>query len=72
MMVMALDKKCWNNEKGYHYVVSEIEFVYTNSIYFALPDDAPVVRYILIFYIQILSQFVNPPSDTLLRYFNTF
>jgi hypothetical protein len=26
----------------------------------------------LIFIIQILSQFVKPPSDTLLRYFNMF
>jgi hypothetical protein len=31
-----------------------------------------VVRNILSLYIKILSQFVKPPSDTLLRYFNMF
>jgi hypothetical protein len=36
------------------------------------PEDALVVRNILSFYIQILSQFVKPPRDTLLRYFNMF
>jgi hypothetical protein len=75
-----------NNEEGYHQVVSQTEkkFVYKNSIYFALPvhrqeyrnyrniDDALVVRNILSFYIQILSQFLKPPGETLLRYFNMF
>jgi hypothetical protein len=31
-------------------------------------NDALVVRNILSFYLQILSQFVKPPSDTLFRY----
>jgi hypothetical protein len=61
-------------------VFTEVEFVYKNSIYFPLlvhkflysSDDALVVRNILNFYIQILSQFVKPPSDTLLRYVNMF
>jgi hypothetical protein len=34
--------------------------------------DALAVRNILTFYIQILSQFVIPPSDAVLRYFNMF
>jgi hypothetical protein len=34
-------------------------------VHFCTPDDALVVRNILSFY---LSQFVKPPSDTLLRY----
>jgi hypothetical protein len=37
-------------------------------VHFCTPDDALVVRNILSFYIHILSQFVKPPSDTLLRY----
>jgi hypothetical protein len=40
------------------------------ALHFCTPDDALVVRNI--FYIQILSQFVKPPCDTLLRYFNMF
>jgi hypothetical protein len=36
------------------------------------PDDALVVWNILSFYTQIQSQFVKPPSDTLLHYFNIF
>jgi hypothetical protein len=58
---------------------TEIEFVYKNLIYFALlehrqeyrnehfrtPDGALVVRNILSFYTQILSQYVQPPSYTL-------
>jgi hypothetical protein len=55
---------------------TEIEFVYKNSIYFALlvhrQEYRNEVRNILSFYIQSLSQFVEPPSDTLLRYFNMF
>jgi hypothetical protein len=43
-----------------------------NLVHFCTPDDALVVRNILSFYSQILSQFVKPPSDTLLRYFNIF
>jgi hypothetical protein len=39
---------------------------------FCTPDDALVVRNILSFYIQILSQFVKPPSETLYPYFNMF
>jgi hypothetical protein len=34
---------------------------------FCTPDDA-LSRNIMSFHIQILSQFVKPPSDTLLRY----
>jgi hypothetical protein len=34
-------------------------------------DDALVVRNILSFEYKILSQFVKPPSDTLLRYMRT-
>jgi hypothetical protein len=34
-------------------------------VHLCIPDDAhAVVRNILSFYIQILSQFVKPPSDT--------
>jgi hypothetical protein len=38
------------------------------------PDDALLVRNtsILGYYIEIISQFVKPSSDTLLRYFNMF
>jgi hypothetical protein len=42
-----------------------------HSVHFCTPDDSLVVRNKLSF-IQILSQFVKPPSDTLLRYFNMF
>jgi hypothetical protein len=34
-----------------------------------MADDALVVWNILSFYVQILSQFVKPPSISLLRYF---
>jgi hypothetical protein len=49
----------------------------TERVHFCTPDDALVVRNILSFYTllsfyTILSQFVKPPSDTLLRYFNMF
>jgi hypothetical protein len=40
--------------------------------HFCTPDDALVVRNMLGFYIQSLSQFVKPPSDNLLRYLNMF
>jgi hypothetical protein len=59
------------------------ESVTQNSIYFALlvngfllvhfctpDDDGLVEQNILSFLYKILSQFVKPPSDTLLRYFN--
>jgi hypothetical protein len=51
---------------------TETEFVYKNRSSFT-PDDALVVQNILSFYLYILfiiiySQFVKPPSDTLLRY----
>jgi hypothetical protein len=55
---------------------TEKEFVYKNSIYFALLVHrhfclgVHFVRNILSFYIQLISQFVKPPSDTLIRYFN--
>jgi hypothetical protein len=52
MMVMALGETCWNNKLIVH---------------FCTPDEALVVQNKLSFYIQILSQFVEPPSDTLLR-----
>jgi hypothetical protein len=42
------------------------------NLHLCTPDDALVVRNILSFYKQILSKFVKPPSDTLLRYFNMF
>jgi hypothetical protein len=43
--------------------------LYKNSIYFVVKtDNALVVQNIFSFYIQILSQFVKPPRDTLLRY----
>jgi hypothetical protein len=41
-------------------------------VQFCTPDDALVVQNIIVFYIKILSQFVKPPSDTLLPYFNLF
>jgi hypothetical protein len=42
------------------------------TVNFRTPDDALVVAKYIQFYIQILSQFVKPPRDTLLRYFNIF
>jgi hypothetical protein len=48
------------------------EFVYKIIVNFCTPDNAVVARNILSFYIQILSQFVKPPSDTLRRYFKMF
>jgi hypothetical protein len=64
----------WLNKKGYHQVVSqtEKEFVYKNSIHFALLVHCQEYRTELGFYVQTLSQFVNPPSDTIHRYFNMF
>jgi hypothetical protein len=56
---------------------TEKELLYKNSIYFLLLEHRQeyrneltsiVVRNILIFYIQMLSQVVKPLSDTLLRY----
>jgi hypothetical protein len=51
-------------------VVNKIFIYLFNS--FCTPDDALVLRNILSFIYKILSQFVKPPSDTLLRYFNMF
>jgi hypothetical protein len=39
-------------------------------VHISTPDDTLVLRNILSFFIQILSQFVKP-SDTLLRYIKT-
>jgi hypothetical protein len=41
----------------------------TFSVHFRTPDNALVMPNIMSFYIQTLSQFVKPPSDTLLRYY---
>jgi hypothetical protein len=67
-MVMTLGETCWNNEGGCHLVVSQtdIEFVYKNSIFRTTSASSGV--YIEFLYRKILSQFVKPPSDTLLRY----
>jgi hypothetical protein len=66
-----------NNEEGYklrkNLYKNSIYFMYIYfRVHFCTPDDALVLRNILSFYIQILSQFVKPPSDTLFRYFNMF
>jgi hypothetical protein len=74
MMVMALGEKCGNNlRKVMVASQTEKEFAYKKlnifrtEMNFRTPDDALVVRNILSFFIQILSQFVKRPSDTLLR-----
>jgi hypothetical protein len=42
------------------------------NLYIKTPDDALVVQNILSFQIQILSQFVKPPSDTLVQFFKSY
>jgi hypothetical protein len=49
----------WNDEVEYHEIKLKVRF--------CTPGDALVVRNILSFIYKILSQFVKPPSDTLLR-----
>jgi hypothetical protein len=44
-----------------------VKFLNSLGVFFCTPDDALVVRNILSFHIQIPSQFVKSPSDTLLR-----
>jgi hypothetical protein len=67
-MVMALGETRWNNEGGYHWVVSQPEM---DSSFLYSWRWTGCGKYIE-FYLQILSQFLKSPSDTLFWQLNNF
>jgi hypothetical protein len=72
MMGMTLGKTCWNNEGGYHSVVSqtEIEFLYkklntfrttstSSGVHFFTTDDALVVSYLSLWQHLVIATFAD-------------